>query len=232
MCKSFFVIIICMLNLSLTLCANAQQGQEVSVAEILGERKEYYFDDDELYHSPEGFFSTLTGKGNHGGWKVIEKEKAPSADNVLVQVKMDETINRFPLLILDGVDYKDAMAHVKFRAEEGTINQAGGLVFRYKDNNNYYVFRADSLENSANLYKVIDGKQTKIGGKNLEVTSNTWHVIKVVYDERNIKCYFENNIVADISDDTFDSGSVGLQTKSDSYTMFDDLVIQEIWKKK
>lgn len=225
--KLFVTVIVCLASTSIYNYSYAQQGQKITVAEILGERKEIYFDDDKADELPSGFQSTNTGTGRPGLWAVTKIEHAPSADNVVVQKKIDETDYRFPLLILEGSTYKDAMTFVRFRAISGKVDQAGGLIFRYKDNNNYYVLRANALENNVKLYKVVNGKRTEIAGKDTPV-SNEWHLLKVIYRADNILCFFNNSKVFEVSDDTFDKGSVGLWTKSDSYTMFDDLVIQEM----
>lgn len=225
--KKYFLIIFVCINFLIVGRAFAQQGHKITVAEILGERKEYYFDSDELFNMPAGFFNAFTGTGKEGQWKVIKVQHSPTADNVVVQAKIDKTVQRFPLLIVDRINYKDAMAYVRFRAEGGEIDQTAGLVFRYKDNQNYYVLRANALENNVHLYKVVNGQRTMIGEKNTKVSSNEWHLLKVVYDGKKIRCFFENAMIIEVSDDTFDSGSVGICTKSDSYVLFDDLVIQE-----
>ena len=87
-----------------------------------GERKEFYFDDNKVNELPFGFQSAFTGKGEPGHWVVKKIEHAPSADNVVEQTKLDETDYRFPLLVLDGVSYKDFMAFVRFRTEGGKID--------------------------------------------------------------------------------------------------------------
>lgn len=226
--KLFIAAVVCLVSSSISSYTHAQQGQKVTGSEILGERKEYYFDDDKVDQLPSGFQNAFTGEGAPGRWIVKKIEHAPSADNVIVQTKLDDTDYRFPLLILDGVSYKDFMAFVRFRAISGKNDQAGGLVFRYKDHNNYYVLRANALENNVRLYAVINGKRKQIAGKNTQVTSNEWHLLKVVCKGDKIQCFFDNAKVFEVSDDTFDSGSVGLWTKSDSYTYFDDLVMQEM----
>ncbi|MBM4054211.1 MAG: DUF1080 domain-containing protein [Planctomycetes bacterium] len=225
--KKYFLIIFVCMNFFIANGAFAQQGQKVTVAEILGERKEYYFDTDELFNMPAGFINAVAGAGKEGQWKVLKVQHSPSADNVVVQSKSDKTAQRFPLLIVDGADYEDAMAYVKFRAEGGEIDRAAGIVFRYKDNQNYYVLRANALENNVHLYKVVNGQQTMIGERNIKVSSNEWYLLKVIYDGKKIRCFFENTMIMEVSDDTFDSGSIGLWTKSDSYVLFDDFVIQE-----
>ena len=226
--KKFFVAVAaCFLTTSIYSYAHAQQGQKLSTSEILGERREYYFDDNKPSELPVGFQNAFTGKGEPGLWVVKKIEHAPSADNVVEQTKLDDTDYRFPLLVLDGVSYKDFMAFVRFRAEGGKSDQAGGLVFRYKDNNNYYVLRANALENNVRLYTVINGNRRQIGGKDTRVTPKEWHLLKVICKADKIQCFFENTKMIEVSDNTFDSGSVGLWTKSDSYTYFDDLVMQE-----
>ena len=218
---------VCLLSTSIYSYAHAQQGQKITTSEILGERKEFYFDDNKVNELPVGFQSAFTGKGEPGRWVVKKIEHAPSADNVVEQTKLDETDYRFPLLVLDGVSYKDFMAFVRFRTEGGKIDQAGGLVFRYKDNSNYYVLRANALENNVRLYAVINGDRRQIGGKNTQGYTKGMAFTQGHLQGRQDSMFFENTKVFEVSDDTFDGGSVGLWTKSDSYTLFDDLLIQE-----
>ncbi len=225
--KTLVTVFMCALNLPVFHAVYAQQGQKVTTSEILGERKEFYFDEDKAGSFPANFQSALTGKGETAQWSVLKTEIATSPDNVVTQNKHDGTDYRFPLLVVDGVSYKDFMAFVRIRAEGGKVDQAGGLVFRYKDNNNYYVLRANALENNVRLYAVVNGDRRQIGGKDLTVTPKEWHLLKVICKADKIQCFFENTKIFVVSDDTFDSGSIGLWTKSDSNTLFDDLVMQE-----
>src|SRR5574337_1091024 len=119
--KLFITAVVCLVSSSISSYAHAQQGQKLTVSEILGERKECYFDDNKGDELPVGFQSAFTGKGEPGHWIVKKIENAPSADNVVVQTKLDNTDYRFPLLVLDGVSYKDFMAFVRFRAESGKV---------------------------------------------------------------------------------------------------------------
>ena len=226
--KTPITVIVCLVVLSVSNYVHAQQGKKVTASEILGERKEYYFDNDKPNELPAGFQSAFTGKGEPGLWVVKKIEHAPSADNVVVQTKLDITDYRFPLLILDGISCKDIMVSVRFRAVGGKTDQAGGLAFRYKDNNNYYVLRANALEDNVRLYTIIKGSRKQIAGKSTKVTPGEWHLLKVICKANKIQCFFDNVKVIETTDDTFDSGSVGLWTKADSYTYFDDLVAQEV----
>ncbi|MEK7699260.1 MAG: family 16 glycoside hydrolase [Planctomycetota bacterium] len=226
--KWFFICASCFLGLSMSPSGFAQQGQKVTVSEILGERKECYFDEDKPGELPANFQVALTGKGEPSRWIVKKIENAPSDDNVVVQTKLGAADYRFPLLIINGVSYKDFMVFTRFRSEGGSVEQSGGLVFKYKDNNNYYVLRASVLEGNVRLYKIVSGNQTQIGEKNLKVNFKEWHLLKVICKADKIQCFFNNKKVFEVSDETFDMGSVGLWTKSDAYTFFDDLVMQEM----
>lgn len=226
--KWVFICASCFLGLSMSPPGFAQQGQKVTVSEILGERKECYFDEDKTGELPANFQVALTGKGDQPRWIVKKIENAPSADNVVVQTRLDAADNRLSLLIINGVSYKDFAVFTRFRSEGGSVEQSGGLVFRYKDNNNYYVLRASVLEGNISLYKVVNGNQTQIGEKSLKVNFKEWHLLKVICKADKIQCFFNNKKVFEVSDETFDKGSVGLWTKSDAYTFFDDLVMQEM----
>lgn len=127
--KTPIAVIVCLVVLPVSNYVHAQQGQKVTVSEILGERKEYYFDDNKPNELLPGFQSALTGKGEPGLWVVKKIEHAPSADNVVAQTRLDATDYRFPLLVLDGVSYKDLMISVRFLAVGGKTDQAGGLAF-------------------------------------------------------------------------------------------------------
>ncbi|MEK6738299.1 MAG: family 16 glycoside hydrolase [Planctomycetota bacterium] len=226
--KWVFICASCFLGLSMSPTGFAQQGQKVTVSEILGERKECYFDDDKVGELPVNFQVALTGKGDQPRWMVKKIENAPTADNVVVQTRLDATDNRFSLLIINGVAYKDFSVYARFRSEGGSVEQSGGLVFKYKDNNNYYVLRASVLEGNVRLYKVVNGSQTQLGEKSLKVNFKEWHLLKVVCKAEKIQCFFNNKKAFEVSDETFDMGSVGLWTKSDAYTFFDDLLMQEM----
>ena len=147
---------------------------------------------------------------------------------MVVQTRLDVADNRLSLLIINGVSYKDFAVFARFRSEGGSAEQSGGLVFKYKDNNNYYVLRASVMEGNTRLYKVVNGSQTQLGEKNLKVNFKEWHLLKVICKADKIQCFFNNKKVFEVSDETFDQGSVGLWTKSDAYTFFDDLVMQEM----
>jgi len=193
------------------------------------------FDNDEAGRLPKDFSTALTGKGKPGSWIVVRDETAPSKPNVLAQTDMDTTSYRFPLCVFEGLTAKDVEVSVKLKPVKGKEDQAAGIVWRYKDNNNYYVVRANALESNVVLYKVKSGnrKDLKPKGsgfyaysKKANVPSGEWSILRIVAKGALFTVYLNDEKLFDVEDDTFtDAGKVGLWTKADSYTLFDDFVV-------
>src|SRR6266849_2304051 len=124
----------------------------------------------------------------------------------------------------DEGSFKDLELSVRFKAVSGEVDRAGGLVFRLKDANNYYIVRANALEDNYRLYHVINGSRRQFAGANFKVTSEEWHELKVECVGNKIICYYDGVKKIEAKDDTFqDAGKIGLWTKADSVTYFDDL---------
>src|SRR5258708_5051139 len=173
---------------------------------------------------PTKFHSAKTGGGAQEKWTVIADPTAPSKPNVVAQSSSDKTDYRFPLLIADDGSFKDLDLSVKFKAVSGTVDRAGGLVFRLKDANNYYIVRANALEDNYRLYHVINGRRVQFAGANFKVTSGEWHELRVEIVGNKITCYYDGRKKIEATDDAFkEAGKVGLWTKADSITYFDDL---------
>jgi hypothetical protein len=186
----------------------------------------YNFDSDKTGEIPAGFHGARTGQGSEGTWVVIADSTAPSKPNVVAQTSRDRTDYRFPLLIADQGTFKDLEISVKFKAVEGKVDRAGGLVFRLKDANNYYIVRANALEDNYRLYHVVNGSRRQFAGANLRVTSGEWHELRVEAVGNKFICYYDGAKKIEATDDTFkDAGKVGLWTKADSLTYFDDLKV-------
>lgn len=187
-----------------------------------GETLSYGFDSDTAGHLPAGFHTALTGRGTPGRWEVAADTSAPSKPNVLAQLSTDRTDYRFPLAILDAAAFRDLDLRVTFKAISGTVDQGAGLVFRLQDANNYYVVRANALENNVNLYRVVDGRRREIAGAALRVSSGAWHEIRVEAAGDRITCDFEGVRRIETTDRTFTGpGKVGMWTKADSVIYFD-----------
>src|SRR5712692_6438920 len=191
-----------------------------------GKQFAYNFDSDTPGQLPAKFHGAKTGGGTQEKWTVTADPSAPSKPNVVAQTSTDQTDYRFPLLISDEGSFQDLDLSVKFKAVSGSIDRAGGLVFRLKDPNNYYIVRANALENNYRLYHVVNGRRSQFAGANLKVTSGEWHELRVEAAGNKITCYYDGNKKIEATDDTFkDAGKVGLWTKADSVTYFDDLKV-------
>ncbi len=111
---------------------------------------------------PLGWSVAMTHSGQPPRWEIVRDESAPRPPYVLAQVSRDKTAGRFPLVIWDGLSIRDGEISVAFKAVDGTVDQAAGIVWRYQDPNNYYIVRANALENNVVLYKV-DGRSRTTG---------------------------------------------------------------------
>ncbi len=172
--------------------------------QIAGKQFVYNFDSDMAERLPAKFHSAKTGGGTQEKWAVAADPTAPSRPNVVTQTSTDRTDYRFPLLISDEGSFQDLDLSLKFKAVSGSVDRAGGLVFRLKDANNYYIVRANALENNYRLYRVVNGWVEAMGDK--------------------ITCYYDGSKKIESTDGTFkEAGKVGLWTKADSVTSFDDL---------
>jgi hypothetical protein len=191
-----------------------------------GQSLTYDFDNDNAGAIPAKFHGARTGQGSEGKWVVMTDTTAPSKPNVVAQTSTDKTDYRFPLLISDEGSFKDLELSVKFKAVAGEVDRAAGLVFRLKDANNYYIVRANALEDNYRLYHVIKGSRRQFAGANFKVTSGEWHELRVECVGNKIICYYDGAKKIEATDDTFkDTGKVGLWTKADSVTYFDDLKV-------
>lgn len=200
-----------------------------------GETKKIDFDDHESGKPPNGFSFGLTAKnGLPGEWIVKEDAAMRDRGKFLAQVNADGTRARFPVAVLDAVWSRDVDARVLIRPVSGRVDQAGGLVWRYQNEDNYYVVRANALEDNVVLYKVQDGRRTDLPlkgegrtyGKNVDVPSHQWSELRVAVRGDLFEVYFNGLKLYEVEDRTFaGAGNVGVWTKADSVTYFDDLVI-------
>jgi hypothetical protein len=167
---------------------------------------------------PSGWMATQTGTGQ-AKWEVVADETAPSKPNVLKQSGQAT----YPVCLKDETNVKDGFVEVKFKALSGREDQAGGIVWRAKDANNYYVTRANALENNVTIYHTINGRRTEKKRASLKVPSNQWHTLRVEFQGGHFSVTFNGQRALEWDDDTFkDAGKVGLWTKADSVTEFDD----------
>jgi hypothetical protein len=192
------------------------------------------FDQDKVGAPPQGFSTALTGQGKAGVWVVMKDAQSSERGNVLAQTDPDPTDYRFPVCVLDGLSAKDLDLSVMFKPVSGRGDQAAGLVWRYKDVNNYYIVRANAVENNVVLYKVQNGRRTDLPlkgagrtyGKKVTVPSGQWSTLRVVATGSLFEVFLNGQRLYEVEDTTFvNAGKVGVWTKADSVTYYDDLSI-------
>jgi hypothetical protein len=194
------------------------------VVVLLGQGTNVNFDKDDAGKPPSGFSFVLTGQGKPGVWLVRKDEAAHG--NVLVQTDGDTTDYRFPVAVYNGFSSADVDLSVQFKALSGKGDQGAGLVWRYRDPNNYYVTRCNALEDNCTIYHVVNGRRVAFLNKGVKVTSNVWHSLKIEARGDHFVVSYDGKAVLDAKDATFkDAGKVGLWTKADSVIAFDDFSI-------
>jgi hypothetical protein len=188
----------------------------------------FNFDQDTVGQTPAGFTSYATGGEPAGIWVVQKMAEAPSGKRVVVQTGANDTDKRFPVLIADKEAYADVDVSVQGKAITGKVDQGIGLVFRFSDPQSYYVVRANALEDNFRLYKMVDGRRIQIAGSDIKVTIGQWHTLRAVAQGEHIVCSFDGQQIIDVQDATYTKGKVGLWTKADSVTAFDDLKVAKL----
>jgi hypothetical protein len=190
------------------------------------------FENSPIGATPEGWTATLTGKGD-SKWTVESDETAPSKMKVLRQSGRAT----YPLLLKNDTNIKDGFIEVKFKAIGGSQDRAAGVVWRAKDANNYYVVRANALEDNFVLYKTVNGVRSALDivgrkggyGVAVPVPADTWHSLRIDFNGSRFSASFNGKRLFEVEDSTFaDAGKVGLWTKADSVTLFDQITYGEM----
>ena len=176
------------------------------------------FDDMKAGVPPPGWTATQTGSGT-AKWSVEKDASAPSKPNVLKQSGQAT----FPVCIKNDTSLKDGFVEVKFKPVAGKEDQAGGVIWRVQDANNYYISRANALEDNVTIYHTINGKRAAFKSINTKVTSGVWHTLRVEFKGNKFTVTFDGSKVIEATDQSFpNAGKVGVWTKADSVTLFDN----------
>lgn len=181
---------------------------------------------------PPGWTVAMTNSGSPPRWEVRSDPSAPTQPYVFAQISTDPRRDRFPLAILDGVSLRDGDISVRLKPVSGHEEAAGGLVFRYHDEKNYYLVRANARKDDVEVCKVENGRRIPIPphgvgkaefGVKHDLQPNTWHILKVSVRGNRFQVYINHRRILQAEDSTFTgSGKVGLWTVADSVTYFDD----------
>src|SRR5215208_1004556 len=176
------------------------------------------FDKADAGKPPAGWTCTQTGSGQ-ARWAVTPDDTAPSKPNVLKQSGQAT----YPVCLENDSSFKDGNIEVKFKPVSGREDQAAGLVWRARDSNNYYVARANALEGNVTIYHTINGRRTEKKRVSMTVAANRWHTLRVEFQANHFTVALNGQRALDWDDETFkEGGKVGVWTKADSVTLFDD----------
>jgi hypothetical protein len=196
-----------------------------------GQTRTVDFERDTVGQPPKGFMFGHTRKAGSAGRWVVEQQ---GGSQYLAQLDADSTRSRFPVAVLTDMNEADVDLYVRFRPVSGGVDQAAGLVWRYQNEDNYYVVRANALEDNVVLYKVQNGNRTDLPvkgegrtyGKPAKVPANQWSNLRVVAAGSRFEVYFNGRKLYEVEDTTFTQpGRVGVWTKADSVTHFDDITV-------
>ncbi len=186
-----------------------QPGDRTAVA---GQVEEWTFDTDAAGKPPAG--TEVFG----GTWEVRAESDAPSLPNALCQTATAE----YPAVRFGEKVYADLVATVRFKPVSGKDDRAAGIIFRVQDAKNYYILRANALEDNVILFRFAGGSRSTIKSGGAKVPSGRWQELKVEAEGNRFRGYLDGRLVVEATDDAFAAGGVGLWTKADSVTLFDD----------
>ena len=167
-------------------------------------------------------------RGPLATWQVVEDTTAPSGTKVLALTSPNHTFGgTFNLCWTNKINFLNGVLTVHFKANSGEEDRGGGMIWRALDQDNYYIARYNPLENNFRVYYVKDGARRMLASARLKLPAHVWHVMKVVQQGKNISCYLNGKKYLVVEDDTFEKpGGVGLWTKADAATSFDDFQVK------
>jgi len=184
----------------------------------------WHFDSEAPNSLPSDFeIGSLFDGRPAGEWKVIETKKARSTNQVLAQLQGKGAEHAYKVVLINGTESSDFELMASFLAIDGKADMGGGLIWRAADDRNYYLTRANPLEQNIRIYRVEKGVRHMIKNFNHIIDIERWHTLRVSARGCQVQVTYDDTPVFDICDRTFEKGKVGLWTKSDAVTYFDDL---------
>jgi len=190
------------------------------------------FSKDDLGKLPPGWKAERTGKGEGSVWKVVKDSTAPSKSGVALAQTAAGPSSLFNVCVAQDTNYQDVEVSVAFKANAGKKDQGGGIVWRYQDANNYYVARMNPLEDNFRVYKVVAGKRSaEFQDAEIKIPEGEWHTIRIKMVGDHIECFLDGKKYLDVKDSSITkAGNVGLWTKADAQTSFDQFVFRDLRK--
>ena len=175
--------------------------------------------------APPGFTFWRTGNGGAAEWQVIADPTAVR-QKAIAQTSKDTTDYRFPLAVYQPISAKNVDVVVRFKPVAGSVDQAGGIAIRLTTPDDYYVVRANALEDNVNFYRVVKGRRSQIKGFDTKVAGNQWHMLGLRAEGERFTVSFDGKTLFTVEDKTIaGAGKVALWTKADSVTHFDTISI-------
>ncbi len=191
------------------------------------EERTWTFDADSPGKTPEEFvLGTLFDGRPAGEWKVLQTDRAASPPHVLGQLLGKGAEHAYKVVLIDGTSSSDLDLLVSFLPIDGKADMGGGLIWRATDDRNYYLTRANPLEQNIRIYRVVKGVRQLLQNFDQTITLKDWHALRVIHTGCRIQVFYDKRKVFDLCDRTFTTGRIGLWTKSDAVTYFDDLRLQ------
>lgn len=168
-------------------------------------------------------------RGPLATWQVVKDSTAPSPKNVLALTRINHSFGgTFNLCRSDQIQFLNGIIKVHFKANSGIEDQGGGVIWRAKDKDNYYISRYNPLENNFRIYYVKDGGRRMLASARIKLPAHVWHELKIVQNGNKISGFLNGKKLLNVEDTTFsEPGGIGLWTKADAVTSFDDFSVQE-----
>ena len=163
-----------------------------------------------------------------GDWQVLATERAKSPPHVLAQLMAKGAEHAYKVLLIKEVIASDLNLEVSFLPIQGRADMGGGLIWRATDDHNYYLARANPLEQNIRVYRVVNGIRHLLQNFDQTIDVRQWHTLRVTHQGCRVNIYYDDKQVLDLCDKTFHAGMIGLWTKSDAVTYFDDLQLQHV----
>ncbi len=204
-------------------------GPVVAQAETASSTLAWNFDREEPGTLPSEFsIGTMFDGRPAGEWQVLATDRAKSPPHVLVQLMAKGAEHAYKITLVKEVVAADLNLEVSFLPIQGRADMGGGLIWRATDDRNYYLARANPLEQNIRVYRVENGIRHLLENFNQTIDVKRWHTLRVTHQDCRVNIFYDDKQVFDLCDKTFHAGMIGLWTKSDAVTYFDDLRLQQL----
>jgi hypothetical protein len=191
------------------------------------ETRVWTFEDDPLESLPPGFqVGTLFDGRPAGDWKILQVEMAKNGNHVFGQLMGKGAEHAYKVVLIKDTTATDLNVGVSFLPISGRADMGGGLIWRATDDRNYYLTRANPLEQNIRVYRVVNGIRHLLQNFDQTIDVRHWHTLRVVNRGCQLEVFYDEQRVFDLCDKTFTQGQIGLWTKSDAITYFDDMRLE------